>query len=146
MRPSVDETMIQVARVIADRATCSRLHVGAVLTRDTRIVAHGYNGAPAGMPHCSHDGSEDRCLVSTHAERNVVGFAARHGVRTDGTTLYLTHAPCLDCATVLLAAGVVRVVYGETYRSLDGVDYLQGCGIDVSQYREVARRSAGPHD
>lgn len=129
---------MQVARVIAARATCSRLAVGAVLTRDGRVVATGYNGAPAGMPHCSHDGGEQRCLRAVHAERNVVGFAARHGVRTDGTTLYLTHAPCLDCATVLLAAGVVRVVYGETYRTLDGVDYLQGCGIDVSQFLEVA--------
>lgn len=137
-RPSLDSTWMQVARVIAARATCSRLAVGAVLTRDGRVVATGYNGAPAGMAHCSHDGTESRCVRAVHAERNVVGFAARHGVRTDGTTLYLTHAPCLDCATVLLAAGVVRVVYGETYRTLDGVDYLQGCGIDVSQFLEVA--------
>lgn len=90
------------------------------------------------MPHCTHDGSEHRCTVSIHSERNVIGFAARHGIRTDGTTLYLSHAPCLDCATVLVAAGVVRVVYGETYRTLDGVNYLQGGGIDVSQFLEVA--------
>lgn len=141
MRPSIDATLVLVARAIAERGTCSRLRVGAILTRDTRIISQGFNGAPAGMPHCTHDGSEDRCRVSVHAETNAIGFAARHGVRTDGTTLYLTHAPCLDCATVLLAAGVVRVVYGAAYRSLDGVNYLQGCGIDVSQYREVARRS-----
>lgn len=129
---------MQVARVIAARATCSRLAVGAVLTRDTRVVSTGWNGAPAGMPHCSHDGTESRCERSVHAEDNVVRFARKHKIPTRGATMYITHAPCLDCATVLLAAGVVRVVYGETYRTLDGVDYLQGCGIHVSQFLEVA--------
>lgn len=130
---------MQVARVIAARATCSRLQVGAVLTRDGRVVATGYNGAPAGMPHCSHDGNEQRCTRAIHAERNVIGFAARHGVRTDQTTLYLTHAPCLDCASVLIAAGVVRVVYGETYRSDAGIVSLSEVGVTVETLERDAR-------
>lgn len=121
---------MQVARVISGRATCSRLHVGAVLTRDGRVIATGWNGAPAGLPHCVHDGSETRCTRAVHAERNVVGFAARHGIATAGTTLYLTHAPCLDCASVLVAAGVVRVVFGERYRSDSGVTYFREAGIE----------------
>lgn len=130
-RPSLDDTWSRVARVIAERGTCSRLRVGAVLTRDTRVIATGWNGAPAGMPHCSHDGTEDRCLVSTHAERNVIGFAARYGISTDGTTMYLTHAPCLDCASVLIAAGVVRVVFASLYRSDAGVEVLRRAGVTV---------------
>lgn len=123
---------MQVARVIAARATCSRLAVGAVLTVDGRSVSSGWNGAPAGMAHCVHN-DHHPCTRSIHAERNVIGYAARKGFATDGATLYATHAPCRDCATVIIAAGVARVVYGETYRSLAGVDYLQGCGIDVQQ-------------
>lgn len=130
---------MQVARVIAARATCSRLQVGAVITRDGRVVATGYNGAPAGMPHCQHDGTEQRCTRAIHAERNVIGFAARHGVRTDQTTLYLTHAPCLDCASVLIAAGVVRVVYGETYRSEAGIVSLSEVGVTVETLERDAR-------
>ena len=124
---------MQVARVISARATCSRLAVGGVLTRDGRVVATGYNGAPAGATHCEHSGDELRCTRAIHAERNVIGFAARHGVRTDATTLYLTHAPCLDCATVLIAAGVVRDVYGETYSSDTGIITLKESGIHVEQ-------------
>lgn len=130
---------MQVARVIAARATCSRLHVGAVLTRDTRVVSTGWNGAPAGMPHCSHDGTESRCEHSVHAEDNVVRFARKHKIPTRGATMYITHAPCLDCATVLLAAGVVRVVFGETYRSDAGIIALQEVGVQVETLERDAR-------
>ena len=134
-RPSLDETWMQVARVVSARATCSRLAVGSVLTRDGRIVSTGWNGAPAGQPHCTHDGTEQSCKRSIHSEANAIGFAARHGVRTDGTTLYVTHAPCSICAPVVVAAGVVRVVYGQEYRSDAGVNYLQDCGIQCTSLR-----------
>lgn len=130
-RPSLDVTWMQVARVVSARATCSRLAVGSVLTREGRIVSTGWNGAPAGLPHCDHDGSETRCTDSVHSERNVIGFAARFGIATAGTTLYVTHAPCADCSTVLIAAGVSRVVFGEHYRSDDGVQILRRAGIVV---------------
>jgi dCMP deaminase len=136
-RPSIDQTWLTVAGVIAQRGTCDRLHVGAVLTRDGRVVATGWNGAPAGQPHCAHDGLEESCTVSIHAERNVVGFAARFGIATGGTRLYVTHAPCLDCASVLVAAGVDSVVYGSEYRSLAGVRRLRECGVTVLSRAEV---------
>lgn len=128
---------MQVARAIAERATCTRLHVGAILTSDGRCISSGWNGAPAGMAHCVHTDANP-CTKSIHAERNVIGYAARKGYATEHSTMYITHAPCRDCATIIVAAGVARVVYGDTYRSLAGVDYLQGCGIHVSQFLEVA--------
>lgn len=136
MRPSLDATWLQVARVISARATCSRLQVGAVLARDGRIIATGWNGAPAGEPHCEHV-SDEPCTVSIHAERNVIGFAAREGIATGGTCLYLTHAPCWDCSSVLIAAGVSRVVYGREYKSLDGVLRLRGVGTVVQSEVEA---------
>lgn len=131
-RPTLDETWLWVARVISERGTCSRLQVGAVLTRHGRVVATGWNGAPAGHPHCVHL-DDARCEVSIHAERNVIGFAARVGVATGGATLYCTHAPCSDCASVLVAAGIERVVYLTPYGSTAGVERLQASGITVER-------------
>lgn len=140
MRPSNDETLQAVARVFALRGTCSRLQVGAVVSRDTRIVATGWNGAPAGSPHCDHVDPYlvTSCEVAIHAERNALGFAARHGIATAGTHLHVTHAPCRDCASVILACGVARVVYEREYRSLDGVLYLRRYGVDALSVAELA--------
>ena len=101
--------------------------------RDGRPIVSGWNGAPAGQSHCVHDGAEDRCTRAIHAERNAIGYAARKGVVTDGSTLYVTHAPCRDCSTVLIASGIARVVYGIPYRTLDGVHALQGAGVRVDE-------------
>lgn len=133
-RPTLDDTLLEVAHVMARRGTCSRLQVGAVLARDTRIIATGYNGAPAGQPHCHHDGLEQRCTIAIHAERNVIGYAARVGAATGGSTLYVTHAPCPDCASVVLAAGIVRVVYGTPYGTRDGAARLRECGVLVEHH------------
>ena len=131
VRPTVDETWLDVARVLAKRGTCSRLQVGAVLTRNGRVVATGWNGAPPGQPHCEHDGYEEHCGVSIHAERNVIGFAAREGIRTENATMYITHVPCAECATVLIAAGIGRVVFLDPYAATDGERMLEANGIQV---------------
>jgi len=123
----------------SEQATCSRLRVGAVIARDTRPIVTGYNGAPAGMPHCRHDGTETRCETAVHAERNAVGYAAREGLATDGCTLYVTHAPCLDCASVVQAAGIARVVYAERYGSDAGVAWLLDAGVQVEQVSTSGR-------
>lgn len=133
MRPSKDETLLRVAWVMAEQGTCSRLQVGAVIAQDTRPISTGWNGAPAGRPHCRHDGSELRCTVAIHAERNAIGYAAREGIATGGATLYVTHAPCLDCASVVQAAGIVRVVYAKAYGSSAGVCWLLDAGVRVEQ-------------
>ena len=137
MRPSIDATWLQVAREVSARATCSRLAVGAVLAVDDRVISSGWNGAPPKLPHCVHV-TDEPCRVAIHAERNAVGFAARKGHATEGSTLYTTHAPCWECASDLLASGITRVVYGTEYRSLDGVLRLRESGVLVQSEAELS--------
>lgn len=151
-RPSLNETLLEVARVVARRSTCSRLNVGAVLARDTRVISTGYNGAMAGAVHCRHDctcpptvtrdkrvvhshwcDSLPPCALAVHAEANALAFAAKHGVSTDGSHLYVTHAPCAPCARLLVNAGVTSVTYADDYRSNDGLDVLHAAGVHVSK-------------
>lgn len=122
--------LLDVANVVAGRSTCSRLHVGAVLARDGRILSTGYNGAPTGAEHCAHV-DDQPCATSVHAEANALVFAARHGVATDGAQLYATHAPCAGCAGLIVNAGIRAVVYAQPYRSAAGLDRLRAAGIHV---------------
>ena len=133
VRPPKDHTLLRVAWAMTEQATCSRLQVGAVIAQDTRPIVTGWNGAPAGRPHCEHDGTEDRCRTAVHAERNAVGYAARKGLATEGATLYVTHAPCFDCASIVQAAGIVRVVYAEPYGPPAGVLWLLDAGVKVER-------------
>jgi dCMP deaminase len=122
--------MMQVANVVALRATCPKRACGAVLVRDGRILSTGYNGAPVGQPHCDHtDGPA--CKVAVHAEANAILFAARHGAATAGTTMYLTDSPCRRCAGFIINAGVTEVVYARAFTSLSGVQVLRSAGISV---------------
>lgn len=129
-RPSLDLTLMAVAHVWSTRSTCSRLRVGAVLARDGRQLAQGYNGAPAGLPHCVHVDDEP-CTRAVHAEANVIAAAARYGVSVVDATLYITHAPCAGCAGLLINAGLAEVVYSEPYRSQAGLDALHEAGLGV---------------
>lgn len=133
MRPSKDETLLRNAWAWAEQGTCSRLRVGAVVARDTRPIVAGYNGAPSGVEHCRHDGTETHCDLAVHAEMNAIGYAARAGATTGGCTLYVTHAPCQHCAPVVIAAGIARVVYARPYRSDHGVFRLMEAGIKVQR-------------
>jgi dCMP deaminase len=132
MRPSIDEAMLDTAAVWARRSTCTRLAVGAVLAREGRVLSTGYNGAPAGLAHCVHE-DEEPCTVAVHAEANALLFAARHGVSTLGTDLFITHAPCLACSGLLLNAGVERVVYRDRFRSDAGIERLSAAGVKVER-------------
>lgn len=128
---------LDIARVIASHGTCSRLQVGAVLVKDKRIISTGYNGAPSGVEHCRHYGVSSSeftgCTVAVHAEVNAIVFAARHGIATEGTFLYTTNLPCLDCARQIINAGILKVVYANGYRSSEGQELLEKVGIPVSQ-------------
>lgn len=118
-RPTWDEYFMGLARLAATRATCDRLHVGAVLVRDRRVIATGYNGSLPGLPHCDdvgHDLVDGHCVRTSHAEANAVQQAARHGVSVDGATLYVTAFPCWPCARMVFGAGVRRIVYADAYR------------------------------
>src|SRR5512132_2461888 len=118
-RVSWDEYFMNVARVVATRATCDRKHVGAVLVRDRTILSTGYNGSIRGMPHCDEVGhmmENGHCVATVHAEANAILQAAKNGVRIDGATLYTTASPCWPCFKLVANSGCVRIVYGEFYR------------------------------
>lgn len=131
---------MEVAKVIAQAGTCSRLQVGAVITRDRRIVSTGYNGAPSGVTHCQHTVS-DICEVAVHAEANAIAFAAKHGIATDRSILWTTDSPCLKCAQLIINAGIRQVVYGRKYRDESGINLLVQVGIGVAGHYESAMRS-----
>lgn len=115
------------------RSTCSRLSVGAVLVRDARVVASGYNGAASGWTHCGDPHPEGPCTRAIHAEHNVLLMAARHGIRTEGAEMFVTHAPCLGCSGFIVQAGVTKVFFREEYRDMSGVDALVRSGVGVSR-------------
>lgn len=127
---------MDVAVLYKRRSTCLRRQVGAVLSREGRIISTGYGGAPAGVPHCSPEtcGPDKPCIRTIHAEANVIAFAAKYGVSTESTTLYCTASPCIECAKLLMNAGIVRVVYDEEYRDTSPVILLESVGIRVEKF------------
>ena len=136
-RPSVDSTLLHIAYAMAQRGTCPYIQVGAIVARDGRILTSGYNGAPAGMEHCTH-GDRDPdlpitpCLTAIHAEANAVAFAARFGVSLNEATMYTTLSPCRTCAQLIIQSGITRVVCMEMYRDPSGVELLRAASIAVS--------------
>jgi len=134
-RLSRDELLANIAKLVAKRGTCSRLHVGVVLAREGRIISMGYNGVPAGMTHCCHPYHTDTpCALTVHAEANSIAYAAKTGVATDGATMYCTHSPCNDCAKLIINAGIKRVVYWEEYRDTKPISLLARAGVGVEQF------------
>ncbi len=125
-RPSWEEYFMEIARVVATRATCLRRHVGAVLVKNRQILATGYNGAPRGVPHCLDIGClRDRLGIPSgerhelcrglHAEQNAIIQAAYHGVRIRGAEMYCTHQPCVLCAKMIVNAGIEALYYAGDY-------------------------------
>ena len=114
-----DQYFMDIAKVVATRATCDRKHVGAVLVRDRLILSTGYNGSIRGMPHCDEVGhlmENGHCVATIHAEANAILQAARNGVRTDGCDIYTTASPCWPCFKLIANSGMKRIVFGEFYR------------------------------
>ncbi len=120
------------ARLQARRGTCNRLQVGAVVEVGGRIVAGGYNGAPAGAEHCNHVDKEP-CTRAIHAEANLIAYAAREGIKIGGGILYCTDSPCISCAQLIVASGIVGLYYEREYRIKDGLNYLTDHGLWVQQ-------------
>ena len=139
-RPSRDETYMEICRVLRKRSTCVRGKVGAILVKDRRIIATGYNGSPPGAPHCTELGCDVRenshelgCQRTLHAEANVIAFCARHAGGAEGSTLYCTHGPCLKCAQLIASAGITAVIYEVPYRLSDGLELLDQLSIPTRQ-------------
>ena len=133
-RISREETLMQTAELWALRSTCLKQN-GALLSREGKVIAIGYNGAPAGHPHCIDVGclkdEQGGCIRTIHAEANAVAMAARYGISTEGATLYCTSSPCYTCAKLLIGAGISKVVYRSLYRDPLGVELLKDSKIEV---------------
>jgi dCMP deaminase len=146
-RPSWDEYFLMLAKLAATRSTCLALPVGAVIVKQRQVLATGYNGPPSGSPHCTAQGfcypGLPRCDASStlpsraiHAEANAIAQAARHGISTEGATLYVTLAPCLSCLKLIISAGIREVVYETPFH---GDNTVQGSFITegLVQLRQV---------
>ncbi len=127
-RPSWDQYFLTITRQVAERSTCTRAKVGAVIVRDRSILATGYNGSPAGLPHCLDVGCliyksqtpsgevEENCFRTIHAEVNAIAQAAKNGSPIRGADIYITHTPCIHCFKLLLNTGVTRICYEKPYK------------------------------
>ena len=139
-RPSWDEYFMSITDQVAERATCKRRKIGAVLVKDKRILATGYNGVPAGLAHCDEvgclreqrgipSGTQHELCRGIHAEQNAVIQAAKSGTAIDGATVYCTHQPCVLCAKILINAGVKDIVYRAPYPDELATEMLAEAGI-----------------
>jgi dCMP deaminase len=127
-RPSWHQYFLTITRQVAERSTCLRAKVGAVIVRDKNILATGYNGAPAGMPHCTDVGClvytsrtpagepEENCFRTIHAEINAIAQAAKNGAAIRDADIYVTHTPCIHCFKVLVNTGIRRIFYDREYK------------------------------
>ena len=139
-RPSWDEYFLQIAETAASRSNCSRRKIGAIIVKDKAIISTGYNGTPKGITNCFEGGCArcasdcpsgedlDKCICG-HAEANAIVQAACTGASTKDTTMYCTHAPCLNCTKLIINAGVSKVIYKNEYPSELASDLLRRAGI-----------------
>lgn len=137
VRPSWDQYFMSITAQVATRSTCDRAQVGAVIVKDRRILTTGYNGAPAGLPHCDDVGHlmvDGHCVRTLHAEQNAILQAALHGVSVQGGTVYVTHQPCLTCAKMIINAGLLRVVYAGAYPDEHARAFLSQAGVALIRY------------
>lgn len=135
MRISRNKMFIKMAELAADRSTCTRAKVGAILVRNNRVVSMGYVGSPPGEPHCLDEGcimgETGGCVRTLHAEANAINFARLYGIDTKFTTLYCTHSPCVKCAEEIIKAGILDVVFLKQYRDTTGIKMLQRAGVSA---------------
>jgi dCMP deaminase len=143
-RLSWDQYFLTITRQVAERSTCNRAKVGAVIVREKNILATGYNGSPAGLPHCTEVGcliyqsktpsgeTEENCYRTIHAEINAIAQAAKNGVSIRDAAIYVTHTPCIHCLKVLINTGIRRIFYEKEYK-LNTVRELLGSSEVVLQ-------------
>jgi len=143
-RPSWDEYFLDVASLVAKRATCLRRSVGAVLVKDKRILATGYNGAPAGLKHCVDvgcirqklkipSGERHELCRALHAEQNALIQASLYGISVKGSTMYATCQPCVICAKMLINAGIKEIVIAGGYPDKMALDFLKEAKIKIKK-------------
>ena len=132
----LDLRYIRMAKIWAENSYCKRRQVGAIIVKDKMIISDGYNGTPSGFENICEDETGLTKPYVLHAEANAITKIARSGNNSDGATLYVTAAPCIECAKLIIQAGIKRVVYSEEYRLKDGIELLQRAGIEVVLSKE----------
>jgi dCMP deaminase len=146
-RPTLIELFMDTAFSFAKRSPCLRRKVGAVLVKDNRIIGEGYNGPPQGQKHCDEldgclreklkipSGERSELCRAVHAEMNIIAYCAKNGISTKGATLYITTAPCTNCAKPIIVAGIEKVVYFGDYPDNLGLQMLKDSRIEVVKYK-----------
>ncbi len=127
----LDYRYLRMARIWAENSYCQRRKVGALVVKDKMIISDGYNGTPSGFENVCEDENNVTKPYVLHAEANAITKLARSGNNSDGATLYVTASPCIECAKLIIQAGIRRVVYGEKYRLADGINLLKRAGIET---------------
>lgn len=122
---------MKMARTWSENSYCVRRKVGALLVKDQMIISDGYNGTPSGFENKCEDDNNVSFPYVLHAEANAITKVARSHNSSDGATLYVTASPCMECSKLIIQSGIKRVVYGEQYRLMDGIELLKKVGIQV---------------
>ena len=134
----LDCRYLRMAQIWAENSYCKRRQVGALIVKDKMIISDGYNGTPSGFPNVCENEEGLTFPYVLHAEANAITKIARSGNNSDGATLYVTDSPCIECAKLIIQAGIVRVVYARSYRLSDGIDLLREAGVEVCQLQPDA--------
>ena len=129
----LDSRYLRMARIWSENSYCKRRQVGALIVKDKRIISDGYNGTPSGFENVCEDENGVTKPYVLHAEANAITKVAKSGNSSEGATLYVTASPCVECAKLIIQAGIRRVVYTDAYRLTDGVDLLRRAGIEIEQ-------------
>jgi dCMP deaminase len=139
---------MKIAQIVSERSTCNRAKIGAVIVKDRNIIATGYNGAPAGLPHCLEVGcliyvnrnpdgeEEENCFRTIHAEINAIAQAAKHGISIADSDIYITASPCIHCLKVLINVGIKNIYYLKPYKIHNIEEMIKNSNINLVQISE----------
>lgn len=130
-KKDLDLRYLRMAKIWSENSYCERRKVGALIVRDKMIISDGYNGTPSGFENVCEDENNVTKPYVLHAEANAISKIARSSNNSEGSTLYVTDSPCIECSKLIIQAGIKRVIYGREYRITDGIDLLKRAGIEV---------------
>lgn len=139
---AIDKRYLKMARIWASNSYCIRRQVGALLVKEKMIISDGYNGTPSGFENKCEDEEDNTKSYVLHAEANAITKVAKSNNSSDGSTLYITTSPCVECAKLIIQSGIVRVVYQEKYRITDGLDLLERAEIELIHIAEIEEMPA----
>ncbi len=137
-----DTRYLEMARIWANNSYCKRRQVGALIVKDRMIISDGYNGTPSGFENECEDENNNTKPYVLHAEANAITKVAKSNNSSEGATLYITASPCLECAKLIIQAGIIRVVYADDYRITDGIELLKKANIEVVQINHLNNESS----